>query len=205
MKLLLVITISVWSLVNSDIINTNSNDGSSNSKSVAINNNQEILNVGNQANANQANVNGLVAINGQIQQQQQQQQQQQVIGLGGLLDQIGTLLNSILNQLLQINVISNALNQNQLLLPLLTEVRAILQNLLNSLLNSNQNPLILQVNNLIAQVGNVINLINQKSLFGGLLGQLLSPVGNTFVGGGLQIGLVPSLLLQVMNILSNLL
>ncbi|CAD6234482.1 GSCOCG00001947001-RA-CDS [Cotesia congregata] len=203
MKLLFVITISVWSLVNSDIISTNSNDGSGNSKSVAINNNQEILNVGNQANANQANVNGLVAINGQF--QQQQQQQQQVVGLGGLLDQIGTLLNSILNQLLQINVISNALNQNQLLLPLLTEVRAILQNLLNSLLNSNQNPLILQVNNLIAQVGNLLNLINQKSLFGGLLGQLLSPVGNIFVGGALQIGLVPSLLLQVMNILSNLL
>ncbi|XP_074102532.1 uncharacterized protein LOC141529746 [Cotesia typhae] len=198
MKLLLVITISVWSLVNSDIISTNSNDGNGNSKSVAINNNQEILNVGNQANVNQGNVNGLVAVNGQI-------QQQQLVGLGGLLDQIGTLLNTILNQLLQINVISNTLNQNQLLLPLLTEVRTILQNLLNSLLNSNQNPLILQVNNLIAQCGNVINLINQKSLFGGLLGQLLSPVGNIFVGGPLQIGLVPSLLLQVINILSNLL
>lgn len=185
-------------MVNSDIISTNSNDGSGNSKGVAINNNQEILNVGNQANVNQGNVNGLVAVNGQI-------QQQQVVGLGGLLDQIGTLLNTILNQLLQINVISNALNQNQLLLPLLTEVRTVLQNLLNSLLNSNQNPLILQVNNLIAQCGNVINLINQKSLFGGLLGQLLSPVGNIFVGGALQIGLVPSLLLQVINILSNLL
>lgn len=180
-------------MVNGDIINSNSNVDNNNLTNIGINSNKEILNVGNSGNVKP---NSVVSVNGQVQQQQN-------IGLSGLLGQIETLLDTILNQVLRINVIPSALAR--LLVSLLTQVTNLLQNLLNSLLNTNQNSLIGQITDLIAQSNNIIGLINQRSVSLGLFGQIFSPLSNIFLGGNLQLGLVPSLLLQVINILANLL